>query len=57
MEKHIEHSLNELKNVHLVLFGNEQSLDKRQGRGFKTGSQFVVHLLKSSFYLLFLSDH
>ncbi len=32
VEKHIERIFNELENVHLVLCGNEQSLDTRKGR-------------------------
>lgn len=32
VEKHIERICNELENVHLVLCGNEQSLDTRKGR-------------------------
>lgn len=42
VEKHIEHIPNELKNVHLVLFGNEQSLDIRQGRRVGVQNRFTV---------------
>lgn len=37
MEKHIERSFNELENVHLAPYGNEQSLDSRGGRDWAVG--------------------
>lgn len=54
MEKHIEHIPNELKNVHLVLFGNEQSLDVRQGR--RVGVQKRLTVCGSSIKIVILSS-
>lgn len=54
MEKHIEHIPNELKNVQLVLFGNEQSLDIRQGR--KVGVQNRFTVCGSSIKIVILSS-
>lgn len=55
VEKYIEHVFNELENVHLVLFSNEQSLYSREADGdfFFLFFQFVVNLLKEPHFIFY----